>query len=91
MRSLTCLLALMVGAGCAGEPERAAPWREPGLLHEKTTQEKQAENEKELLKNSQPLPNQAGSAPAAAPAVAPAAAGTAYPTGQPLPSAGYWQ
>jgi hypothetical protein len=81
------LLALLVCGGCAGEQDRVAPWREPGLMHEKSSQQQVTDNDKDLLKNSQPLP--AGTATYQAPAAqAPAAQA---PASQPLPSTGFWQ
>jgi hypothetical protein len=80
-----CLLALVIGVGCTGEPERTAPWREPGLLHDKPSWLPWGNKGNDVLKNSQPLPPETGTA---ATAETPAAAGTGAQ--QPLPSAGVW-
>lgn len=81
MRPLMCLVALVLGGGCAGEAERTAPWREQGLLHDKPAWLPSVD--KNLL-NSQPLPAETGTA--ATPG-GPAAGTSAE---QPLPSAGFW-
>jgi hypothetical protein len=85
MRPLMCLVALVLGAGCAGEPARTAPWREPGLLHEKPSVPTPTDTDNELLKNSQPLPAATGT-PTTQQNPAPGVG-----AGQNLPSSGYWQ
>jgi hypothetical protein len=84
MRPLMCLAALVLGAGCAGEAARTAPWREPGLLHEKPKVASPADTDNEMLKNSQPLPPATGAATPQSPSQ-----GTGAQQG--LPSSGYWQ
>jgi hypothetical protein len=84
MRPLLCMVALVLGGGCAGEAERAAPWREQGLLHDKPSWLSLNDKDNNLLKSSQPLPAEAGSAAAAESQPGPGAE-------QGLPSAKFWQ
>ena len=85
MRPLMCLLVLVIGEGCAGDTERGAPWREPGLLHDKPSWLQVADKDKDFLKNSQPLPAESGNA-----TVSPTAPAATAAQQQQLPSAGLW-
>jgi len=81
-----CLAALVLGAGCADEAARTAPWREPGLLHEKPSVPSPTDTDNQLLKNSQPLPAATGTGTTTQQNRAPGVGAE-----QNLPSSGYWQ